>query len=100
MAFTKVSVDDAAKQYYKLLWGEYGEELVKNIPRRIKAMLLESRKVASIDDKAVVLPLAHARKGTDLVLEGLYKDATIRLVFQATISNNGNIGNLKSFEIR
>jgi hypothetical protein len=100
MAFTKVSIDESAKQYWKLLWGEYGEELVKNIPRRVKASLLDSKRVASIDENALVLPLAHAKKGTDLMLEGLYKDATIRLVFQATISDKGDIKDLKNFEIR
>ena len=96
----KIAVDQAAKEYWKLLYGEYGESLVKDIPRRIKAALLAGKKVASVDDAALVLPIAHAKKGEDLLIEGIYKDASVRLFFHANVDKAGNVKEVKSFGLR
>lgn len=96
----KVAVDQAAKDYWKLLWKEYGEALVRDIPRRLKAALVENKKVASVNESAVVMPVAHARSENGLLIEGIYKDATAKLMFHASLDKDGNVKELKSFELR
>lgn len=100
MAFTKLSVDDAAKQYWELLFAEFGKDLCRDIPRRIKAALHTGKKVASLDESALILPVAHAKDGDSLLIEGIYKDAHVRLMFHADIDKSGSVKNLNSFEIR
>jgi hypothetical protein len=96
----KVAVDQAAKDYWKLLYGEYGEALVRDIPRRIKAALLENKKVAMINEAALLLPVAHAKSGEDLLIEGIYKDASTKLMFHVSLDKEGNVKGIKSFELR
>jgi hypothetical protein len=97
----KVAVDSAAKDYWKLLWADYGEALCRDMPRRIKASLAEHKKVAAVDESATLKPLAHARVANDkMVVEGLYKDASSKLMFRVTMDNDGNIVDLKTVELR
>lgn len=96
----KVAVDQAAKDYWKLLWKEYGEALVRDIPRRLKAALVDNKKVASVNESAVVMPVAHARSEDGILIEGIYKDSTAKLMFHASLDKEGNVKELKSFELR
>lgn len=96
----KIAVDDAAKKYWKLLYGDFGEALTRDIPRRIKTALLDNKKVASVDDTASVLPVAHAMVGTELHLEGLYRDKGTKLMFHAELSKDGTIKDIKFFDLR
>lgn len=98
----KTALDESAKKYWKLLFKDlgYGEALVRDIPRRIKAALQENKKVASIDESADIMPVAHAMTENGAILEGLYKDSKVRLMFQASLDKDGNITGLKSFGLR
>lgn len=100
MAFSKKSVDSAAKAYFKLLWEEYGEDLVRDIPRRIKAALQSNKKVASVSDSAMILPIAHGKSDDGcLLLEGVFNDGAARLVFHASFDKEGNVVDVKSFNL-
>lgn len=98
--FTKVALDEAAKAYWKLLWGEYGEALVRDVPRRIKAALVDNKKVAMSVEAATVLPVAHAITAEGLQVEGLYRDGKQKLMFHATLDKNLDVTEVKSFELR
>lgn len=100
MAHIKVSVDAAAKKYWELLYKDYGRDLVRDIPRRIKAALMEHKKVASINETAKLVPTAHAIVGDDLHLEGLYKDKSAKLMFHAELDKEGNVKDIKFFDIK
>lgn len=95
----KTALDEAAKSYWKLLYGEYGEQLVRDIPRRIKAALFAKNKVASIDDDAVVLPLAHHAVEAGVVIEGMYEDNASKLMFRAKLNDGGEVSELRYFDI-
>lgn len=96
----KIALDQAAKDYWKLLYGEYGEALVKDIPRRIKAALVSKSRVASNDGDADVRPVAHARDGENMLLEGLYNDQGAKLLFRASIDRQGNVQDIQAIEVR
>jgi len=96
----KTALDEAAKSYWKLLYGEYGEQLVRDIPRRIKAALFANSKVASIDDTAVILPIAHQAADAGLVIEGTYEDNSSKLMFRATVGGNGEVSDIRYFDLR
>lgn len=96
----KVAVDNAAKDYWKTLYGEYGEALVRDIPRRIKAALHANKKVASVDESADLYPIGSARHGDGLLLEGLYKDASKKYLFRAQLDKVGNVTELHTIEVR
>jgi len=96
----KKAIDQAAKDYWKLLYGEYGEALVRDIPRRIKAALYNLKKVASINESAELLPLAHAKDDNFWYVEGMYKDGSAKLLFKASIDSNGDVTEVKTVEIR
>jgi len=95
----KVALDGSAKEYWKFLYGEYGEDLVRDIPRRIKAALQTNRKIASVDD-ANVTPVAHARSADGMLVEGIYTDNNQRLLFRATIAQSGEVSDVQSIEVR
>jgi hypothetical protein len=96
----KVAVDQAAKDYWKLLWKDYGEALVRDIPRRLKAALVDNKKVASVNETATLIPVAHARSGDEIHIEGIYKDKGAKLMFHASLDKDGNVKELKSFDLR
>lgn len=100
MAINKKAVDSAARKYWSLLFEDYGEQLTRDIPRRIKAALVDGKRVASVDDNATVLPIAHANVDDGMLLEGLYKDATTKLMFLASLDKAGNVTDIKTHEIR
>jgi hypothetical protein len=95
----KIALDEAAKAYWKLLFGEYGEQLVKNIPRRIKASLVANKKIAS-QDGGIVLPIAHVKSGDGMVIEGMYRDSTCKLMFKASLDSDCNVTEISSFSLR
>lgn len=95
----KIAIDDAAKKYWKLLWGEYGEQLVRDIPRRIKAALVANKKLASVEE-GIVLPTAHVVSGDNLLVEGMYRDSNTKMLFLATLDKELNVKELKSFNLR
>lgn len=95
----KVALDNSAKDYWKFLYGEYGEDLVRDIPRRIKAALQTNRKIASVAD-ANVTPVAHARSAEGMLVEGIYTDSNQRLLFRATIEQSGEVSDVQSIEVR
>lgn len=97
---TKTAIDSAAKAYWKLLWGDYGSQLTRDIPRRIKAALVSNKKLASVDDNGVVIPTAHVKSGDNLLVEGMYRNASTKLMFLATLDKNLNIKEIKSFDLR
>lgn len=96
----KQALDQAAKDYWKLLYGEYGEALVRDIPRRIKAALLANKKVASIDEAADIRPVAKARFEDGMFIEGLYESGAQKLLFRATLDQGGNVSDIQSIELR
>lgn len=96
----KVALDQAAKDYWKLLYGEYGEALTRDIPRRIKAALLANKKVASVDDGADIRPVASAKDGDKTLVEGLYSDASTKLLFKATLDSEGQVSEVEAIEVR
>jgi hypothetical protein len=98
----KVALDEAAKKYWKQLFKElgYGEDLVRDIARRIKAALHESKKVASISDTATVTPVAHVRGDDCSIIEGVYTDAKTRLLFKASLDVEGNVKDIKTVTLR
>ena len=104
MSILKTSVDQSAKDYWKLLWADYGEALCKSIPRRVQAALVEQSKttgVTVVDETAMVKPLAHAKVANgNMVVEGLYKDASAKLMFRVTLDAEGNVTDLKTVELR
>lgn len=98
--FNKVAVDEAAKKYWKLLWPDYGEDLCRDIPRRIKAALQDHKKIATMNEVATVLPVAHATSLDGLQLEGIYKDATTKLMFHVAFDKDLEVKEIQSFELR
>lgn len=96
----KTAVDTAAKDYWKLLFGDYGEQLVKDIPRRVKAALVTSNKVAAVSDDGVVLPIAHKASDSEVVVEGVYRDASNKMMFLATILVDGTVKDVKAFGLK
>lgn len=98
--FNKVAVDEAAKKYWELLWAEYGRDLVRDIPRRIKAALQANKKVATMNEAATVLPVAHAASADGLQLEGIYKDGTTKLMFHVAFDKDLEVKEIQSFELR
>lgn len=100
MSFGKKAVDEAAKKYFKLLWDDFGEALTRDIPRKIKAALLDNKKVASVDGQAMIIPVAHAKSGNEYMLEGMYNSGTEKLMFLASLDKDGNVVSIKSFDIK
>jgi hypothetical protein len=96
----KTALDEAAKKYWSLLFADYGEALTRDIPRRIKAALAAKRKIASVDDKAVVLPIAHIKDAGLVVMEGIYDEAGTKLMFQAKLDKSGNVTDVRFFDIK
>lgn len=96
----KTALDEAAKAYWKLLYGEYGESLVRDIPRRIKAALFANSKVAGIKEDAIVLPTAHAATADGVIVEGTYEDNSTKLMFRAKLSDQGEVSDLRYFDLR
>lgn len=96
----KTAVDAAAKKYWEELYGEYGAALVRDIPRRIKAALLENKKIASVEDDAGIHPVASARHNDGLLLEGLYDGHDVKLLFRATVDKVGNVTDVQAIEVR
>ncbi len=97
----KIALDDAAKKYYKLLWGEYGEQLVREIPRRIKAALVANKKLASTGQEGIVLPVACVKEADGgLLVEGMYRDSDTKVMFLATLDKECNVREIKSFILR
>lgn len=96
----KEAIDQAAKDYWKKLYGEYGESLVRDIPRRIKAALVANKKVASVDESADIRPVASASVDGGVVLEGLYSDSGTKLLFRATLDTSGDVQEIQTIEIR
>ena len=97
---TKTAVDSSAKTYWELLFGSYGTELCRDIPRRIKAALLANKKIANIDDASDIRPVASAKDENGTVLEGLYRDQSAKLLFRAMLDNEGNVKEIKTIEIK
>lgn len=96
----KVALDEAAKSYWKLLYGEYGEQLTKDVPRRIKAALFAEKKIASVDEKALVVPVGHAKSADGVVVEGMYVDNTSKLMFRADLTASGDVVGIKYFDLK
>ncbi len=97
----KIALDDAAKKYYKLLWGEYGEQLVREIPRRIKAALIANKRLASAQEEGIVLPAACVRAADGgLLIEGMYRDSGTKVMFLASLDKECNVREIKSFQLR
>jgi len=99
----KIAVDEAAKKYWKMLFKElgYGEALVRDIPRRIKAALVDNKKVASVNESAVVVPVAHAVDGDNRIIEGIYSDgAKSKLLFRASLDSRGDVTEIRTINIR
>lgn len=95
----KTAIDSAAKSYWRLLFGDYGEQLTRDIPRRIKASLVANKKVASTEE-GMVIPTAHVSVDGDLKIEGMYRDSSTKLMFMATLDKSGNVKDIKSFNLR
>jgi hypothetical protein len=97
----KTAVDQAAKDYWSDLFGEYGDALCRDIPRRIKAALLANKKVASVDDSRVdIKPVASAKDGDNFLVEGLYCDESVKLLFKATLDKAGQVSAVETLEVR
>jgi hypothetical protein len=96
----KTALDEAAKAYWKLLYGEYGEQLVRDVPRRIKAALFAKSKIASIVEDSIVLPVAHHASTDNMVVEGMYVDNSQKLMFRATLDTVGEVSDLRFFDLR
>lgn len=95
----KIALDDAAKKYWELLWSEYGEALTRDIPRRIKAALVSKKRLASVDDAARILPIAHVKTAGVVIIEGVYSDNSGKLMFQAKLNNSGEVQDVRFFDI-
>ena len=97
----KIALDDAAKAYWKLLWSDYGSDLVRDIPRRIKAALVANKRLASTDQEGIILPAACVKAADGgLLVEGIYRDANTKMMFLATLSKNCEVKDIKSFQLR
>jgi hypothetical protein len=99
----KIALDEAAKKYWKMLFKElgYGEALVRDIPRRIKAALVDNKKVAGVDASAVIIPVAHAVNGESRVIEGIYSDGSrSKLLFRAALDSRGDVTDIRTIAIR
>lgn len=98
----KIAIDEAAKKYWKLLYSDmgYGEALVRDIPRRIKAALLDNKNVASVTDSATIVPVGFAKNDSGVVVEGLFKDAKSKLLFKASIDTDGNVKEITSLQLK
>ena len=100
MSLVKKAVDQAAKDYWRLLWDAYGEQLVKDIPRRIKAALVANKKVASIDESADVRAIAAAKVDTGSVVEGVYHSDGAKLLFRANLDKEGNVSEIQTINLK
>lgn len=96
----KTAVDAAAKTYWEKLYGDYGTQLTRDIPRRIKAALVANKKVAAVSQDAVLIPSAIAKTAAGVVVEGLYTDASAKMLFSATLDVEGNVKEVSSIEIK
>ena len=96
----KIAIDNAAKAYWRLLYGEYGEQLVRDIPRRVKAALLANKRLASTEGDGLIFPTAHVVSDGSLKVEGMYRDASVKLMFLATLDKDCNVTEIKSFDLR
>lgn len=83
MAHLKSAADQKAQDYWKKYYGEYGEMLVREMPRVIKAALLPDLKRQATAEKrdlrvldSVVVPLGMGRSASDgVVLDGIVRFA-------------------------
>lgn len=96
----KTATDNAAKEYWKLLYGQYGEQLTRDIARRIKAALVANKKVASVETTGDLRPIASVKDGETTLVEGFYTDASANLLFKATLDKEGNVSALDTVEVR
>jgi hypothetical protein len=100
-ATIKTAVDQAAKDYWKAFYKEYGETWVKDVPRKIKAALISNKKVAAKNDEVKpgqIRPLAHAKFTTGGIrVEGIYQGANKKnLLFVADFDKAGNVKSIES----
>lgn len=103
MPINKVAVDEAAKKYWKMLFADmgYGEALVRDIPRRIKAALVDNKRVASVSNNASIIPIAVAKSSDNgIVIEGLFKDTKTKLLFKASLDNDGSVLDMQSVVVK
>ena len=96
----KTAIDQNAKSYWAKLYGEYGEDLCRDIPRRIKAALVANSKVASVSDQANICPVASAQFDDNIVVEGLFNDDGAKMLFRATLDKAGNVAEVKTIQIK
>jgi hypothetical protein len=110
----KEAVDANAKNYWKGLFGTYGDLLTKNAPRRLKAALeleLRAKRTASKTEPLRFLaldvaPLSVVQDGDGFVVEGVFKGATgdakqpqrLARLFKASLNSEGEITTFRSIE--
>lgn len=92
MALSKVAVDAAAKKYWESFYKEYGRAWVRDIPRRVKTAMAETRRIASVDvESGQVFPTAATLVGDVATIEGLIKTSGADHMFQASFNGDGDI---------
>lgn len=111
MALTKEALDQAAAEYWKQYFGDYGKEWVRNIPRRVAQALVqqEASRIAERGRpnkiaKARIAPLAWAPTVTGgLTFEGVFRGVlnnagkveNVHRMFAVEFDANGEIINLR-----
>lgn len=98
MAFDKIAIDSAAKSYWQKLFGEYGETMTREIPRKIKASIDSVSKTASAEIGRVI-PIGYSKNGNTTILEGHYRQADKNYLFVAKIVGN-NIDSVQATEVK
>lgn len=88
MAFDKWAVDEAAKKYWENYYKEYGKSWVRDIPRRVKKAMVESK---TASDNGIVTPVGKAVSDNGVVLEGMYRTDAGNFLFRADFDHEGNI---------
>lgn len=101
MAHSRVAVDKTAEDYWVSLFGEYGRQFVREIPRVIKAAVLpEFRRAAAAGSRvdmrnASVVYLGHGVTAANgLIVDGIVKTASTETgsrLFCAEFSEEGDL---------
>lgn len=92
MSLNKVSVDSAAKDYWTEYYKEYGKAWVRDIKKRVKTAMAQTRKVASSEvEPGKITPIAATLSEGVATVEGVFEtQAGAKLLFQASFDSDGN----------
>lgn len=91
MATSKTAVDKTTQDYWTAYFGDYGRLWVREIPRAIKAALVDAGARTAATDAARVTPLGYRVTADRLTLEGRYAAGKTAQLFCAEFTHEGDL---------